>query len=84
MTETRPTYHTLRGRYSDGTRVAYPGSSLERLAEALDTLKEAVSEEVYDEYETVHRAIDEVLFGEVAPERLMEWLLKPAEWQPND
>jgi len=76
MTETRPTYHTLRGRIADGTRVAYPGSTLEAIAEAMDDLK-AEAPEAYARIETVHQAIDEVLFGMVAPEKLLQWLMQP-------
>ncbi len=79
MSETRAPY--LYQRISDGTRVAYPGTHLELLAEALDDLKE-IRPDVYEKYQTVHDAIDEVLYGEVPPADLIVWLTRP-RWTPK-
>jgi len=75
MSEQRAPYHTPYHYSKPENRTAYPGSHLELLAEALDTL-ETEAPESYDEYSTIHQAIEEVLGGSVAPLQLMEWLLQ--------
>lgn len=75
MTENPPTYQTLIDQKSSGTRIAYPGSHLECLVEALDTLK-TEAPKAYKEYEVIHRSIEEVLFGEVSPSQLIIWLTR--------
>ena len=73
MTETRPPY-AINAR----PRIAYPGSRLELLVEALDNLATLAPEAYPLQIAAVHDGLRATLRGEIKPAQLLAYLMEAA------
>ena len=77
MTETRAPYHFLRP--PKPTRIAYPGSKLEIIVEALDEIAELTPDAYPLRVNAIHTGLRATLEGEIEPAELLAYLMETSQ-----